>query len=88
MVFLVERHWIIIMKNYRDEIKKYSVPFIEMEIGDIITNEINSYAIHREEIGHPLSSQDMEEIGIYLIEEAKRRYGKLFVKLRQYEKED
>ncbi|MCE7737016.1 MAG: hypothetical protein GPJ54_19175 [Candidatus Heimdallarchaeota archaeon] len=73
------------MKNYRDEIKKFSLSFIEMEIGEIIMKEINDYAIHREKISHPLSAQDIEEIGIYLIEEAKRHYGKLFGKLRKFE---
>ncbi len=75
------------MKNHRDEIKKYSTSYVEMEIGEIVMKEFNEYALHREQIGHALSTQDMEEVGVYLLKEAKRHYKKLFEKLRKYEME-
>lgn len=75
------------MKNYRDEIKKYSTSFVEMEIGEIIMRELNKYAVHREEMNQALSSTDLEELGVYLLEEAERHYKKLFAKLREYEKD-
>lgn len=75
------------MKNYRDEFKKYSTSFVEMEIGEIVMRELNKYALHREEINQALSSSDLEELGVYLLEEAGRHYKKLFDKLRTFETE-
>ena len=76
------------MKNYRDEIKKYTTTIVEMEIGEIAMKEFNSYIAHRDKIGQPLSSADLEELGVYLLEEAERHYNELFNKLRSYENEN
>ena len=76
------------MKNYRDEIQKYSTTIIEMEIGEIAMKEFNNYVAYREENGQTLNIADQEEIGVYLLEEAERHYKKLFDKLKSYEKEN
>ena len=75
------------MKNYREEIKKYSTSIIEMEIGEIAMREFNNYVSYRDKKDHTLTMMEMEEIGVYLIEEAERHYKKLFDKLRSYDNE-
>ncbi|OLS24806.1 MAG: hypothetical protein HeimC2_21120 [Candidatus Heimdallarchaeota archaeon LC_2] len=76
------------MKNYRDEIKKYSTSIVEMEIGEIAMKEFNEFVTYREKMGHALSLSELEEIGVFLLEEAERHYKKLFVKLRSYHNEN
>ncbi|MCE7735865.1 MAG: hypothetical protein GPJ54_13370 [Candidatus Heimdallarchaeota archaeon] len=76
------------MKNYRDEIKKYSTTIVEMEIGEIAMKEFNKYVAYRDDKGQTLTLSEQEEIGVYLLEEAERHYKKLFDKLRSYDIED
>ncbi|MFV2016225.1 MAG: hypothetical protein ACC656_12400 [Candidatus Heimdallarchaeota archaeon] len=76
------------MKNYRDEIQKYSTTIVEMEIGEIAMKEFNKYITYRDKKGQSLTLLEMEEIGVYLLEEAERHYKKLFDKLRSYENEN
>lgn len=76
------------MKNYKDEIKKYSISFVEMEIGEIVMKEFNEFVTYREEKGQTLGPSELEEIGVYLLEEAQRHYKKLFDKLRSYDNEN
>ncbi len=76
------------MKNYRDEIKKYSTSFVEMEIGEIVMKELNEFVAYRDKKGQTLGPSELEEIGVYLLEEAERHYKKLFDKLRSYGNEN
>ena len=85
---MLDRDYVSHMKNYRDEIQKYSTTIIEMEIGEIAMKEFNNYVAYRDSKGQTLNLSEMEEIGVYLLEEAERHYKNMFDKLRSYDSEN